>query len=343
MKRMNFLIGFLLLVGILTACSSSSTAPAEEDGKSDAGKSDDVIIIQVGHIAPDDHSYTKGIELFAEAVEEESDGRVQFEIFGNGQLGGEREIVEQVQLGSLDMTVVTGGILGSFVPEMSVLEMPFLFEDVEHAYEALDGEVGEELMQIIDEAGFKSLGIWENGMRHIINNKHAVHSPDDMSDLKIRTVENELYLETYKSLGADPTPIAFPEVYTSLQQGVIDGQDNSYGVMVTTKMYEVQNHLTENMVYYASAPVLMNPDTFNNLPKDIQEILVNAGKEFTQIQRDINQDMEAEQIEFLEEEGVEIVIPSEEEMAAFREAVEPVYDKLSDQFGDMVERIQALR
>lgn len=345
MKKLSFFIGFVFIISIsLAACSSStsSSAPEETDGKSESEQSDDIIDIKVGHIAPDDHSYTKGIEAFAEAVEEESDGRVRFEIFGNGQLGGEREIIEQVQLGSLDMTVATGGVLGSFVPEMSVLEMPFLFNDVEHAYQALDGDIGEELMQKIDEAGFKTLGIWENGMRHIINNKHPVHSPDDMKDLKIRTVENDLYLETYQALGADPTPIAFPEVYTSLQQGVIDGQDNSYGVMVTTKMYEVQNHLTENMVYYASAPVLMNVDTFNALPEDIQEIFVNAGREFTDVQREINQNMEAEQIEFLKEEGVEIVVPTEEEMEAFRTAVEPVYDKLSDQFGDMVERIRTI-
>lgn len=349
MKRV-FTLFLLLLVGmILAACSSTSSteenSATDTNGATESIESpDNVITIKVGHIAPPDHSYTKGVEAFAEKVEKDSDGRVQFEIFGDGQLGGERELIEQVQLGSLDLTVVTAGPLGSFVPQLSLLEMPFLFEDVDHAYEVLDGEIGQELMQAIDqEAGVKTLGIWENGMRHIVNNKHPVHTPDDMNGLVMRTVENELYLETYRALGADPTPIAFPEAYTSVQQGVIDGQDLSYGVMVTTKMYEVQDFLTENQLYYAAAPIFMNLDTFNSLPEDIQQIFVDAGKEITQVQRDINQSMEAEQKQFLLDEGIKIIEPTEEEMKAFQEAVEPVYEKLSSQFGDMIERIKAYR
>lgn len=344
MKARNFLlIAILFIIGsALAACGGDASSSGDDAEGANDDASSDVIELQVGHIAPDDHSYTKGLEAFAERIEEETDGRVTFEMFGNGQLGGEREILEQVQLGSLDMTVATGGVVGSFVPEMSVLEMPFLFDDVDHAYRVLDGEIGEEITEKIDEAGFKTLGIWENGMRHVINNKLAIHSPDDMEGLKIRTVENDLYLETYKALGADPTPIAFPEVYTSLQQGVIDGQDNSYGVMVTTKMYEVQNHLVENQLYYSAAPFVMNADKFNSLPEDIQEIFIEAGKELTDVQRQINLDMEAEQKEFLQEEGVEIVEPTAEEMEAFRTAVEPVYEKMSGQFGGMVERIQEL-
>jgi len=341
--RKRLLLLFTLLLGlILVACSGNEEAPAtDEDGSEATDESNgDSIELKVGHIAPPDHSYTKGLELFAEKVEERTDGRVTFEIFGDGQLGGERETIEQVQLGSLDLTVATAGVVGSFVPELSVLEMPFLFNGVEEAYEILDGEIGEELMAKIEEQGFKALGMWENGMRHIVNNKKPIHNPDDMKGLKMRTVENDLYIETYRALGTDATPIAFPETYTSLEQGVVDGQDLSIGVMVTTKMYEVQNHLTENGVYYAAAPIFMNADKFESLPEDIQEIIVETAKEVTDEQRQINQDMEAEQKEFLIEEGVEIVKPTEEEMAQFQEAVQPVYDKLSDQFDGMVERIQ---
>lgn len=340
----KMLVMFLFLIGVvvLTACSSTDDESEGSGDSGDSGDSEEAIEIKVGHIAPDDHSYTKGLEAFADKVTEETDGQVTFEIFGDGQLGGEREIIEQVQLGSLDMTAATGGVLGSFVPEMSVLEMPFLFEDVEHAYKALDGDIGEEITEHIDEQGFKTLGLWENGMRQVLNDKHAIESPEDMEGLKMRTVENELYLETYNALGSDPTPISFPEVYTSLQQGVIDGQDNSYGVMVTTKMYEVQDYLTENNLYYAAAPLLINEDLFNSFPEDIQEVFVDVGQEMTSEQRQINQDMEKEQKELLLDEGVEITEPTEEQMKEFRKAVEPVYEKLSDNFGDMVERIQAL-
>src|SRR5699024_5518500 len=216
----------------------------------------------------------------------------------------------------------------------------FLFDSVEDAYKVLDGDIGAELMDKIEEQGFKSLGIWENGMRHIVNNKKPISSPDDMKGMKMRTVENDLYLETYRALGSDPTPIAFPEAYTSLEQGVVDGQDLSIGVMVTTKMYEVQNHLTENRIYYAAATMLMNADSFNSLPEDIQQIIVEIAEEVKHEQRKITQDMEAEQMEFLKDEGVEVVEPSADEIDAFRDAVQPVYEKLSDQFDGMVEQIQ---
>lgn len=341
-KRIVFIMLFLFGV-ILAACGDTDTETSGDNAEGNQDSTnEDAIELKIGHIAPPDHSYTKGIEVFKEKVEEASDGQVTFEEFGDGQLGGEREIIEQVQHGSLDLTVATAGVVGNFVPELSVLEMPFLFDDVDHVYKALDSDIGDELMEKIEEQGFKALGIWENGMRHVLNNKQAIHSPEDMAGLKMRTVENELYLETYKALGSDPTPVAFPEVYTSLEQGVIDGQDSSYGVMVTTKQYEVQNHLTENKLYYAAAPIFMNEDSFNALPEDIQDIIVEAAAEVTDIQREINQDMEKEQKQFLIDEGIEIVEPTDEEMQAFREAVEPVYDKLSDQFGDMVERIQDL-
>src|SRR5690606_29233979 len=133
-------------------------------------------------------------------VEKETGGKVKFEIYGNGQLGGEREIIEQVQLGSLDMTVVTAGPVGNFVEEFSVLEMPFLFRDLDHVYKTLDGELGQSLMAELEKAGFKALGIWENGMRHLTNDQKPIRSPEDLKGMKMRTVENDVYVETYKAL-----------------------------------------------------------------------------------------------------------------------------------------------
>ncbi|WP_042349412.1 TRAP transporter substrate-binding protein DctP [Bacillus massiliigorillae] len=327
----------LILSLILAGCSSSTSKE-----KNNKEQSDKPIVIGVGYIGPEDHSYAKGIDAFIKKVEKDTNGKVKFEVFGNGQLGGEREMAEQVQLGTLDLMIVTAGPLGNFVPELSVLEMPFLFKSLDHVYKTLDGDIGKELTEKIDQAGFKTLGLWENGLRHITNDKKVVHSPKDLKGMKLRTLENDIYIETYKALGADATPIAFPEVYTSLQQGVIDGMDVSYGVFTTTKLYEVQNHLTENMLYYSTAPVIMNIDKFNSLPKDVQDVFVNAGKEITDVQRKINQDMEAEQKKFIAENGVEILKPSTEEMKAFREAVQPVYKKVGGRFGDMIERIQEL-
>lgn len=310
-------------------------------GQSGAG--DGTIVLKVGHIAPEEHSYAKGFNQFAEAVEKETGGKVKFEIYGNGQLGGEREIIEQVQLGSLDMTVVTAGPVGNFVEEFSVLEMPFLFRDLDHVYKTLDGELGQSLMAELEKAGFKALGIWENGMRHLTNDQKPIRSPEDLKGMKMRTVENDVYVETYKALGADPTPIAFPEVYTSLQQKVVDGLDSSYGVFHSTKLYEVQKHLSEVGIYYAAAPLLMNKDKFESLPEDVQQVLVEKGREFAKVQRQINQEMEKEQKEDFIRKGGKVVEAEDLDLEAFRKAVQPVYEKYGNRFGDMIERIEAVK
>jgi tripartite ATP-independent transporter DctP family solute receptor len=322
---------------ILTACGGSKA-----EGESDNKDSGEDIVIKVGHIAPDEHSYTKGLEEFAKRVEEKTDGQVTFDMYGNGQLGGEREVIEQVQLGSLDMTMVTAGPLTNFVPEFAVLEMPFLFRDIDHVYATLDGDIGEELTDLIDAQGFKTLGLWENGLRHLTNDKKALKKPDDAKGLKFRTIENDLYIDSYKALGIDPTPIAFPEVYTSLQQGVIDGLDASYGVFHSTKLYEVQDQLSEVGMHYAAAPIFMNQAVFESYPEDVQDVLIETGEEMTAVQREINQDMEAEQKQDLIEKGVNIVEKNDVDMKAFEKAVQPVYDKYESEFGDMIERIRAV-
>lgn len=335
-KWSTLFIVFALCIGIIAGCSSKTEGNASE-GKSESA------IIKVGHIAPDEHSYTKGLEQFAESVEKETNGQVTFEIYGGGQLGGEREVVEQVQLGTLDMTLVTAGPLGNFVDKFSVLEMPFLFRDIDHVYKTLDGEIGKELMGLIDEQGFKTLGLWENGFRHLTTKDQTIKSPDDTKGLKMRTVENDLYVDTYQSIGSDATPIAFPEVYTSLQQGVVDGMDVSYGVMHSTKMYEVQKNLSEVGIYYAAAPLIINQEKFESLPEDVQKVLVEKGKEFTEVQRQINHDMEVDQKKDLVDKGIKIVEKKDIEIDAFAKAVEPVYKKNKDRFGDLIERIQNVK
>ncbi|KGP90635.1 C4-dicarboxylate ABC transporter substrate-binding protein [Pontibacillus chungwhensis BH030062] len=331
-KSLILLSMCIFMVGVIAGCNSE----AEGNDKNES------VTIKLGHIAPDEHSYTKGIEQFAEAVEEETNGQVKFEIFGGGQLGGEREVIEQVQLGTLDMTLVTAGPVGNFVDKFSVLEMPFIFRDVDHVYKTLDGEIGQELMGLIDEQGFKTLGIWENGFRHITTKETTVKSPEDTNGLKLRTIENEIYVDTYKSLGADATPIAFPEVYTSLQQGVVDGMDVSYGVMHATKMYEVQNNLSEVGIYYAAAPLLMNEAKFKSLPDNVQKVMIEKGKEFTDIQREINQQMEAEQKQDLQDKGIQIVEKQNVDIDAFKDAVKEVYKENDDRFGDLIERIRSV-
>lgn len=340
-KKLLLLIATIVSFLWLTACGATNQAMNDEaKAKSDSEENKEMIKIKVGHIAPDGEAYSIGFNEYAKAVEEATNGQVEFEIFGSGTLGGERELLEGVQLGTLDMSLITTGVVTNFVPEVAVIEFPFLFRDLDHAYKTLDGEVGQELLEKMSTAGFKGIAFWENGQRHLANSKHPIKSPEDLKGLKMRTIESELLLDTYSSLGTNATPMAFPEVYTGLQQGVIDGSDFSYGVYWSTNVYEQSKQLSEVGLYYSSATLVINENLFASLPEDVQKVLVDLGKEYAQKQRQISQDLEAEQKQNLINNGVEIIPADELDIEAFRQKVQPVYEKHAKRYGSYIERIQ---
>lgn len=280
-KYLLFLFATILPL-ILSACGESQDT-ATEDAGDFSDSNDDVITIKVGHIACPDEPYSIGFNQYAEAVQEATDGRVQFEIFANGEFSGEADVTEQVQMGSVGMSLVTTGVLGDFYDDLSDLDLPFLFRDVEHAYTVLNSEFGEELLDGMSELGIKSIAFWENGVRHVSNNKRPIYKPEDMEGLKMRTVKNSIYLGTYEAFGTEPIPMAFPEVYSSLQQDVIDGNDQPYTILSGKKIYEVQEYVSEIGLYYASAILFMNEDFYHSLLEDIQETIVDLGKEYAHI------------------------------------------------------------
>lgn len=340
MRGIKFLLMLATVVSlfVLTACGSGAN-----DSSKEAGKDGDVTTIKVGHISPDGQAYAIGFAEYAKAVEEATDGKVKFEIFGNGALGGERELLEGVQLGTLDMSVITTGVVTNFVPEIAVIEFPFLFRDLEHTYKTLDGEIGQELLDKMSESNLKGIAFWENGQRHLANSKKPIKSVEDLKGLKMRTIESELLLDTYNALGTNATPMAFPEVYSGLQQGVIDGSDFSTGVYYTTNVYEQSKHFSEVGLYYASATLVMNQELFNSLSEDVQKTIVDLGKEFAKVERQVNQDLTEGYNKNLVEQGVEIIPEKDIDMESFRKAVQPVYDKHAERYGDYVERIQAVK
>ncbi|UTW68819.1 TRAP transporter substrate-binding protein DctP [Anaerobacillus sp. HL2] len=239
------------------------------------------------------------------------------------------------------MTLVTSGPVANFAPMLGVLDMPFLFNDLDHVYSTLDGEVGNDLLAELSAAGFKGFAFWENGMRHFSNNKKEIRTPDDIKGLKMRTLENDIFVETYKALGADPTPIAFLKYIHHSNKGLLMVLDFSVGVFESTKQYEVQSHFSQAGIYYVAAVLMMNGEKFDSLPSDIQEVFVRLGKEYASTQRQITQEMEAEQIQTMKDNGVQVLEASEIDLVAFKAAVEPVYTKYEDQAGDYIERIQS--
>ncbi|MCA0987294.1 TRAP transporter substrate-binding protein [Guptibacillus algicola] len=324
-----------LSLGALVACGGADQE-ASSNGEAASGETK---TLQVGITLAEDSHYYKGLEHFGELVEEKSDGELAIEIFPNGSLGGERDMVESLQVGSLDMVLSSTGPLGGFAPEINVVDLPFLFESREHAYKVLDGEIGQELLTNLEDQSLKGLAWWENGFRHVTNSERAIEKPEDLKGLKIRTMENNVHQDSFKALGADPTPMSFTELFTALQQGVVDGQENPVPIISTSRFYEVQDHLTLTGHFYSPAALLVSSQVFDGLTEDQQQALQEAAVEGAEYERELVAEMEEEMISGLKDEGMNVV--EEVDKKAFQKATESVYDEYADQVGeDLIKKIQ---
>lgn len=290
------------------------------------------------HTSPPDHPYTLGMVRYADLVKERTKGRVAIQIHHSRQLGDERQVVEGLQLGTIHLTVTSTGPLGGFVPEMNVVDLPFLFRDGEHAYKVLDGEIGRNLLNKFEPVGIKGLAFWENGFRHITTAKKPVREPADMKGLKIRVMENKVHQAAFRQLGSDATPMAWGEVFTSLQQGLLDAQENPIPIIYTFKLNEVQKFVSLTGHVYSPAPLLMSKKTWDRLPLDVQKIMFDTAVEVARYQRGLIREQEQKQIGELKAKGMTII--EQPDRAAFREAMKPVFEQFQGQFGkDLVQRI----
>jgi tripartite ATP-independent transporter DctP family solute receptor len=225
------------------------------------------------------------IDTFAREVEKRTAGRYKVQTFYNGALGGERESIEAVQLGTQELTFSSTGPVPNFVPETKILDVPFLFRDKAHARAVLDGAVGQELLAKFDAKGFKALAWAENGFRHMTNSKRDVKAPEDLKGLKMRTMENPVHIAAYKGFGIITTPMAFPEVFTALQQGTVDGQENPLSVIIASKFDQVQKHLSLTGHVYSPAIFLMSKPAFDKLSAADKQAFLEAAKEGTKANR----------------------------------------------------------
>ena len=290
------------------------------------------------HTTPPDHPYTLGMAHYAQLVKERTKGRVAIQVHHSRELGDERQVVEGLQLGTIHLTVTSTGPLGGFVPEMNVVDLPFLFRSPEHAYKVLDGEIGRDLLNRFDRIGIKGLAFWENGFRHITSAKKPIRGPGDLKGLKIRVMENKVHQAAFRQLGADATPMAWGEVFTSLQQGLLDAQENPIPIIYTFKLNEVQKYLSLTAHVYSPAPILMSKKTWDRLPSDIQKIMLDTARETAQFERGLIREQEQKELGELRAMGMTVI--ENPDRAAFREAMRPVFEQFQDQFGkDLVQRI----
>lgn len=324
------LVFFITIFLLLSGCSSIVQ-----------GNDNEEFVLRLGHLQTETHPYHAGALKFKELVEKESDGRVKIHIFPSSQLGSGRDQIEGTQIGSIHFHIGSVAPVTNFAPKFNLLNMPYLFESREHAFRVLDGEIGKDIASDLEPKGLINLGYMENGWRHITNNKHPISNSSDASKLKLRVQESPTYISFVKSLGSTAVPIPFGELYTALEQKVVDGQENPLAQIYYNKIHEVQSYLTLSAHNYDAAIFIMSKTTFDTLPSDIQSIITKASQEAITHERKVSLEEEAGLLKKLRQSDIQI--EENPNLDSFKESVQVVYDEFEESIGkDLIEKVKAL-
>ena len=336
-KTLALVLALCMITGILAGCGASkpaaSAAAPAASAAAPAADSGKTYTFKLAHVNNPDHPYTLASNKFAELVKEATGGHVIIEVYDNGTLGNENDIVEQVQMGSIDFGLVASAPFANTIPEMYAFDLPFLFADRPTAYKILDGEIGTDILAKLDASGMVGLGFWENGFRHVSNSKREVKVPADTNGLKIRTMENEIHMASFNAMGSIATPMAWSEVFTALQQGTMDGLENSPVIYSTNAFYEVQGYISLTGHFYSPAVFFCNKDMLQSLPKEYQDAIIAAEKEARDYERKCHEDMDNEAVQILRDNGMTV---TEVDKAVWRESCQSVYDQYRDKIGGEV-------
>jgi tripartite ATP-independent transporter DctP family solute receptor len=298
------------------------------------------VTLKLGHIAEASNPYAKGADYFAQLVAKKTNGEVEVKVFPSSQLGAQKELIEGLIYGTVDMTLSGTAELGTFQKQMALFDMPFLFKDRAHAYKALD-TVGMDLGKALEPKGIKLLGYMENGIRHLTNNTRPVKTPADMKGLKIRVMNNVVYVEMMKAMGASPTPMAFAELYSAMQQGTVDGQENPSAHIYTKRFFEVQKYASLTGHAYAPEPVLISMISWGKLSPAQRTAVQEAAKEAVAWQRKLSADEDDDFWAKIKATGKIQVITVDR--APFIEATKSVYKTLAATVGqDNLDKVRAL-
>jgi tripartite ATP-independent transporter DctP family solute receptor len=303
------------------------------------GPSSDGIVIRMGHIGFPDSPFDRGAQKFKELLEARLPGRVEVKIFGSAQLGEDKEMLEGLRLGVLEMHVPSS-VLHSIEPMLGVFDLPFLVESREQVERIAEGPVGERLSEKLLEHELVLLGFWENGFRMITNNVRPVVTPADLRGIRIRTPKDPHRVKLFATFGANPTSMSFGEVFSALKQGVIDGQENPLSQIVPARFHEVQKYLSLSRHVYSPAYPLMSRSYFEGLPEDVRLAILETAREVGRYHRELGA-VEDERYRALLEESLEI---SEIDREAFEAAARPLYREYEEAFGpEIVATIEGYR
>lgn len=316
-KGISLLLIVLLVATMLVGCGGNV---GNKGAASEGGAPIEIKIATVGN---DDHQSTIAANIFKKELEALAGDQFKVNIFSNGSLGGEREAAEGVKLGTIQMTIVTSdGALPAWVPDIQVLSIPYLFNDKEEAYRILDTVVSEELNPKFEEQGFKHLGFVELGFRHFTNDKREVRTAEDMKGLSIRVQEAPIWFALMNKLNATATPVPFNELYTALQQGMVDGQENPITSIATSRFDEVQKYMVLDGHTYAAESIIMNKGFFDGLSEELQGYIKEAADKTVPQQRAEVDSREAAYLQDLKDSGMVVTEPDKE---SFVKATEGLY------------------
>jgi len=326
-RRIRLLQASAMALGavmVLAGCAGGGTTTADEPRT-----------LLLGHGAAPGNPRTIAAELFSERVAELSDGTLEVQVQGAEQLGSDAEMMVSITSGTLDMTANSQGAVSALVPEIALFGLPFLFDSSEHAYMVVDGEIGDEIAALAENSGFKVLAWWDNGIRDITNSKRPINTPEDLAGLKIRTPEDPMTVDIFNALGANPTPLAFGELYLALQQGAVDGQENPVTNVKSAKLQEVQSDLAITGHKYEVTPFIISLSTWNALSAGQQDAVQTAANEA----RDEQRSLMVTQIKEIYEEFESVLEITRPELDPFRTATASVYDEWESKFPEIVGKL----
>ena len=289
--------------------------------------------LRYAHSQPIDHSTHIAAEAFVSKVAELSDGKIVIDLFPNNQLGVDRELQGMIESGSIDFTHTNSATLAGFVPEANVMNFPFIWQDADHYMRTVDGPFGDALNAITaPKSGHRFIAWWFDGFRNVYTRDREVRTLEDMAGLKIRSPQSPIFVETFRALGANPTPLAFPEIYSALEAGVIDGFEGSNGIIWASQLQEVTDYRVVTGHIMVGFGLVIAEKTFAGLSDDAKAIIAEAALEAERVQRELQLGAEDELArKFVEEGGMTETRP---DLSAFREAVKPVIERFSAELGD---------
>lgn len=341
-NRFRIMLIMLLVLGlILSGCTAEQPVSQDETTETDS-KEIEPRILKLGHKSSDQHSWQYGSEKFSELVKERTNGEIIIEIYPNSQLGDQREMTEATQLGVIAFVLNAPATLSSFIPEIGALDLPFLFNDYEHAFKALDTIGMEYFGPLCEQKDLKLLAFWDTGFKNLSNSKFDIQSVDQIAQLKIRYAGGQSLAGTIEALGASAISIPWSETYIALSQKTADAQFNPPSTMLESKIHEVQKYYSSNLtIQYGAEPVTMSLKTWNEMTEEQQEIIMEACKEAGDYQRELNKEMDLEALQTMEDEGVIVTEVSEETLAEIRKMTASVLNEYGDP--ELISKIQAIK